>query len=580
VTPPERTPPVDVAAWAAPPPAGVHKYVPITRWLPGYRRSWLARDVPAGLTVWGLVVPAGMGYAGIAGMPLQAALYTLLVTLPLYAVFGGVRQLVVASTAASASITGATVAELGPPDGATYAAMVAVLVIATGVAFLVAGLLRLGFVAVFVPRPVMVGLVFGLGLFIMTKQLYKLFGIPEAEGTTVEVLVADLRHLGQLSVTTTAVGLGSIAVLLLFERYLGALPGALVVLLGGIALSAVANLDEHGVSTVGEVPAGLPSVVVPDLPIADVLALVATAVGLMLVITSESLAGADTLGRKHGHAVDTDQELRAYGLANVASGLLGGLASGGSMSASSVGDRAGARTPVTLLAAWVMVVLTLLFLTPVFTPLPEAVLAAIIIVAVKGLLDVPAMRRVARTSRVEYVLGLVTLLTVILWDVLPAMILGMAFAVLVMTYRASRTSVTVLAHRPGAPGVWRSHERHPGWETVPGVLVVRGDAQLFYANAATHADAIRRAVGSADPTPHTVVLDLEATRLLDVTGTEILAGLVGDLRAAGIRLLVAGVGPAVLETAGRSELRELIGPDAVRATIEEAVQAATGTMER
>ena len=579
MTPPSA-PVADVAAWAAPAPAGVRRFVPIVGWARGYDRRHLVRDLVAGTTFWGVCVPEGMGYAGIAGVPVQAGLYTLLASLLVYALFGTSRQMVVCSTAASASITAAVVADQGPTSTAAYAEMVAIVVIATGVLFLLAGLLRLGFIAVFIPRPVMTGFVFGLGIFVMAKQVSKLLGLPAPDGSTIQILAEDISNLGDLDATTAAVGLGAVAVLLLFERLARMLPAALIVLFAGIGLSSVLGLEAHGVAIVGEVPSGLPTPSAPHVEVDQLPALVAGAAGMMLVILSSSLGIATNFAQKHDYRLDTNQELVAQGMSNITSGFLGGLANGGSLADSSVNDSAGARTPVALLAAWVLVLLTVLLLTPLFTDLPEAVLAAIVLVAVKGLLKVPELRGFWHLSRPEFTLGLITLVAVIAWDVLPAMVLGVVLSILTITYRASRASVSVLARKPGTPGAWRDREQHPDWQAVPGVMVLRGDAQVFYANGEMLVTEAKRLIGAADPPPRAVVIDAEATRTLDITGQAYLARLVADLDAAGVRYAFANLSDADLEFAARAGMGDALKDGHVFETIDEAVAAMEAAISR
>jgi sulfate permease, SulP family len=509
-------------------------------------------------------------------MPVQAGLYTLVGSLILYAIFGTSRQLVVGATAAAASITASVVASQNAENANEYGEMLAVVVLAVGVLFVLGGLFRLGFIAAFIPRPVMAGFVFGLGLFIMTKQVYKVFGLPKPSGSTIQLLATDISNLDKIGWTTAAVGVGAIVTLLVFERFLPKVPGVLVVLLGGIGISAVLDLGKHGVDIVGKVPGGLPDVAIPSVSSGELAGLVAGAVGVMLVIMSEGLGAADNFAQKHHYRVDPNQELFANGLTNLASSLLGGLANGGGMSGSSVNDTAGAKTALSLVAAWVMVILTLLFLTPVFTNLPEAVLGAIVIVAVKGLIKVDEFKEFWKIHRTEFWLGTITLGAVIVWDVLPAMILGVVLAILTITYRASRSSVAVLARKPGTRDAWHALAHHKNWETVPGILVLRGNAQLFYANAEATLDEAKRLIGEARP--QAVVFDAESTRALDITGAEFFSRLVKDLHEAGIHVAIAAADQADIEFAERAGLLEAIGRENVYLTIDEAVEDLESTL--
>jgi sulfate permease, SulP family len=304
------------------------RFVPILAWAPAYRPAWLTKDLVAGFTIWGLLIPEMIAYASLAGLPPQAGLYTLLASLALYAVFGSSRQLVVAGTSASAVLVFSAVTALHPKDPAAYARLAAGFVILTGLLFVAAGLLRLGFITQFLSRPVMEGFVFGLAIFVTVGQLPKLFGLEKGEGDTIGQLVHLLGNLGQASWTTLAVGVAALGLLFALQR-VPRVPGGLVVLVAGIVVSSALRLDGHGVATVGKVPAGLPSPTLPHLHLADLWVLVSSAVGMVLVIFSEALGAAQTMADRHGYRLDPSQDMVALGLANVGSGLLGGLAAGG-----------------------------------------------------------------------------------------------------------------------------------------------------------------------------------------------------------------------------------------------------------
>jgi sulfate permease, SulP family len=295
---------VDPRAWAAPKPSGVARWMPLLRWLPGYDRGWLRSDIIAGTTVWGLLVPEMIAYAGLAGLPPQAGLYTLLVAPVAYAVFGTSRHLVAAGTSAAAVLLAAGVADVAAPGSADYVVKGAALVMLCGCVFLAAGVLRLGFVAQFLSRPVMEGFVFGLALFVTVKQLPKLFGIESGDGNTIRQFLHLLSHLGDTSGITLIVGVASLGVLFGSERYAPRVPGGLLVLGLGIAISWGFDLSQHGVAVVGKVPSGLPSVGVPDIAAGDLATLFAAAAGMALVIFSESLGAAENFARKHGYQID------------------------------------------------------------------------------------------------------------------------------------------------------------------------------------------------------------------------------------------------------------------------------------
>ena len=327
----------------APPPGpggrgGLARFVPIVDWLPRDRWSALPSDAIAGATIWGLLIPEMIAYAGLAGLPPQAGLYTLLASLGLYAIFGTSRQLVVAGTSASAVLVFSAVTALHPKDAHQYMVIASGFIVITGLIFVAAGLLRLGFITAFLSRPVMDGFVFGLAIFVTVSQLPKLFGIKKGEGDTIRQFAHLINNLGHTSVTTFAVGAIALVLLFALERYLPRVPGGLVVLVAGIAISAAANLSDHGVDTVGKIPSGLPTVVSEHITVSQLWVLIPSAVGMMLVIFSEALGAGQTFADKHGYRLDSSQEMIALGLANLGSGFLGGLACGGSLSQTAVND--------------------------------------------------------------------------------------------------------------------------------------------------------------------------------------------------------------------------------------------------
>jgi high affinity sulfate transporter 1 len=567
---------VDPRVWAAPRSSAVHRFLPITAWLPGYDYRHLLRfDVVAGATVWGLLVPEMIAYSGLAGLPPQAGLYTLLATLAAYAIFGTSRHVVVAGTSAAAVLLASTVGDLAVSQD-DYLANAAALVLFVGGLFLLAGLCRLGFIAQFLSRPVVEGFVFGLAIFVTVKQLPKLFGIEGGSGDTIRQLGHVLRNLGDTSGATLAVGAAALVLLFGLERVAPKVPGGLVALVLGILVSGALDLSSHGVAIVGKVPSGLPSVSVPSIPAGNIATLIAAAGGMLLVIFSESLGAAENFATKHGYEIDPNQELIALGVANAGSGFLGGLAAGGSLSQSAVNEGAGARSEASSLVAALLMVVTVLLLTPLFKDLPEAVLAALIIHAVSHLWKVSEFRRYYLERRVEFWLGLATLLGVIVIDVLPGLVIGVVAMLLLVVYHASRPHLGVLGRVPGFPGAYGDLGRHPDYERIPDLLVLRLESPLFYANASLVRDGVKRLVGAADPLPRAVVLEAGANADLDITSMEALEQLADALHGAGVDLALADVRQPVVETMRRSGLLAKIGAARVYHTVEEAVRSLDG----
>jgi SulP family sulfate permease len=526
---------------------GLRRYIPILSWLPHYDRAWLSLDVIAGLTLWGLVVPEAMAYAGIAGLPPQAGLYTLLAALLVYALLGTSRHLVAQATSATAALLASSVAAAlvataaaNASDPETYQAYASAFVLVTGLVFLFAGLARLGFITQFLSKPVMSGFVLGLAIFVAVGQLNKLFGVPKPEGNTVEKLIGIIKELPQANWAAFAIGAVALAALFLLPRLSQKIPAGLVVLFGAIGLSAVLDLNgKYGVEIVGTLPQGLPTLTLPQVPLTTYLAMILPAMGVLLVAYSEALGVAHEFAEKHGYEVDANQELNAHAIANLVSALFGGMIAAGSMSASAVKEGAGARSQVTNLVTWVVTIITVLFLTPLFTTLPEAVLAALIIHAVWHIIASRKLERVRLVSRTEFWCGMLALAGVLLIDVLQGMIIGVVASLLIVIYRSSRPHLSSLGRVPGVPGAYSDLDRHPENIPIPGVLILRLDVQMYYANALTVRDRAKALIEEAEPLPRVVIFDAAAQDEIDVTSTDTLKSLVKELHAKSVSL-VAG----------------------------------------
>jgi len=555
--------------------SGTGHRLAILDWLPRYDRSWLTRDVVAGLTLWGLVVPEAMAYAGIAGLPPQAGLYTLVASLLVYALFGTSRHLSVGATSATAALLAGTVASVGVASGGEgYAPTAVALVLVVAALFGLAAVARLGFVTQFLSKPVMDGFVLGLAVFVVVGQLNKLFGVSKGEGNTLEKLGHIVRELPNANAATVVVALAALVALFGLPRLSRALPAGLIVLFGSIALSAALDLEgSHDVDVAGTLPKGLPEVSLPDVPVSTWLALVPAAIGIVLVSFSEALGVAREFADKHGYEIDANRELAAHGATNLISGLFGGMIAAGGMSGSAVKEGAGARTQVANLAAWVATIVTVLLLTPLFKTLPEAVLAALIIHALWHILVARKLIAIRALSHTEFWLGWVAFAGVVLYDVLAGMLIGLVASTLLMVYRSSRPHLAVLGRARGVAGKYQDVERHPESTPVPGVLVIRLDAPLYYANALTVSELVMEAVEATDPRPRSIVFDATALDSLDITSAEMLEKLVRKLRADGIDLVIAEAHAPVVAFARRTGLLAQLGDGRIYPTVDAAVHA-------
>jgi sulfate permease, SulP family len=548
----------------------------------GYRRSWLRADLLAGLTVWAVLVPESLAYATIAGVPPVVGLYAAVASLVLYALLGSSRHLVVGPMSATAALSAAIVAGFAGGGTAEFVAFTVALAIVTGVIGFLAGLLRLGFIASFISEPVLKGFIVGLALTIIVGQLPKLFGVEKEPGNFFEQAWGLIGNLGGTSLVTLVVGLVALAVIVLLRKVVPLVPGSLVVVLLGVLAVALFDLDDRGVAIVGPIEPGLPALGLPaGLGLDDYLALAGPAVGVLLVGFAEGLGAAKTYAARAGYDIDANRELLGLGAANIGAGLSSGMVVNGSLSKTAVNGSSGARTQVSGLTVAVLTMVTLLFLTGLFEQLPEAVLAAVVIVAVVELVDVAALRALyavwtrrlgsiyGPAARADFAAAVATLLGVLVFDTLPGLFIGIAVSLVLLLYRASRPYVAVLARTPSAPGpgMWVDVARSPHGTPTPGVLVARVESGLFFANA-DHVRERLRAL-AAEHEARAVVLDAETVPFVDVTAAAMLRQLNADLERDGIRLLVArDVGQV------RDVLAHTSGPSPTYRTLDEGVAAA------
>lgn len=517
--------------------------------LRGYQGSWLRSDLLAGLSVWAVLVPEALAYASIAGVSPVVGLYASPGALVLYAALGSSRQLIVGPMAAAAVLSAATVAALVPVGGGRFVALTAALAIIAGLAALVAGLLRLGFLANFVSEPVLKGFIVGLSLTIIARQLPKLLGIAHGSGDFFAQLWHVFTHLGDVQGLTLLVGVLSLVVIIGLRRVATGIPGYLVAVLLGIAAVKLFDLDQHGVEIVGSIKSGLPTLGVPDIHASDVGALAAGGVGLMLVGFAEGLAAAKTYAARAHQQIDANRELLGLGTANLASGLSSGMVVAGSLSKTAVNASAGGRSQLSGLIVAALTIVTLLALTGLFEDLPVATLAAIVVAAVVDLVDVRALvslyraysRRLGRefgfVARPDFIAAIAALLGVLVFDPLPGLFIGISVSLLLLIYRASRPYVATLGKTAGTDGHYRDIDRHPDARTPEHIAVLRVESGLYFANA----DAVRTRILQAATPEHirAVVLDAETTPFIDVTSARMLADLTEELHDRGTQLMIA-----------------------------------------
>jgi SulP family sulfate permease len=547
----------------------ISRFIPITAWL---SESSPRVDIVAGVALAGLLVPEGMAYAGIAGVPPQMGLYAAMVGMFVYAIFGTSRQLAVTSTSSSAAMLAALVAPIALGDSARYMILATATTIAAGFIFLAGGLLKLGSVSEFISKPVLKGFVFGLALTIIVKQGPKLMGIHAGQGNFFHQAWHVFTSLPQVNPWTFTVGATAIGVMFLLGAVAPRVPSALVVLVLGTLTVPWFGLAQRGVEVVGTIHAGIPSLSWPAIGEDELADVFVGAFGIVLVLMAEALAAARTFAAKHKYEINPNQELCAIGLANVASGLAGGIIVGGGMSGTAANDAGGARTQLSTITASLSVALTLAFLLPLIRNLPEAVLGAIVVRAVAHLADVSTLKYYAKLRSGSIWGALIALFGVLQMGILKGLIFAVGLTLIALMRRLSVPQHSVLGRIPGT-GNFADVERNPETEQVPGLLIFRPNGMLFFANANHVRNDLRKEVQKAGKALRAVVLNLETCPGMDVTSLEMLEQLRDELHESDIDLWFVRVADPVRDLFGRSGFLELLGERRIFPGVDVAVNA-------
>jgi high affinity sulfate transporter 1 len=523
--------------------ATLARYAPIVRWLPAYQWSWLRFDTFAGLAVWAVLMPQAIAYASLAGAPPQAGFYAAGAAVLLYAVFGTCRALSVGPSSTPA-VTAASIVGAATVKPGQQAALLAALALGTGIAMLAAGFLRLGFIADFVSRPVVVGFVSGIAIDVIVTQFPKLLGISGGNGNTFAKLWTILTRIDGTEWRPVAIGVAGLAAIVLLQRFMPGLPAALLVVAGSIAVSRALDLKADGVAVVSNLPSSLPSFELPHIGLDNIGLVVGGGIALGLISYAESIGAARTLARRRGYEIDPNQELIALGAGNTLAGFVQGFPSDASLSRSSVADGAGARSSLNGLIVFVLLIATILWLTPLFDGLPQATLAAVIIGSIYRLIDIRGLRQLYRMDvGGDFALALIALLAVLMFGPLGGIATAVTASLLALIAKLYRPNLVVLGQAPeGATDEdvrFRNVARHPEYLTFPGLVILRFGGELFFANASYLRNAVRGLVADADPPVERVILDVSVIPRVDTTAAEVLRDLVVELEQQGIELVIA-----------------------------------------
>jgi high affinity sulfate transporter 1 len=557
------------------------RYEAVTRNVPGlvvlrtYRSRWLAKDVVAGLVLSALLVPQGMAYAELAGLPAVTGLYTSILCLVGYAIFGPSKILVLGPDSSLGPMIAATILPLLGANGdpARAVALASMLALFTGAAMVLAGAGKLGFIADLLSKPTMLGYMNGLALTILVGQLPKLFGFSVDADNFIGELAGFFSGVsaGEIVWAAAAVGIGALVLILVLQRWLPKLPAVLIAVVAAIIATTVFSLESKGVVLVGVLPQGLPSFTIPQVGWSDVLPLIGGAFGIALVALADTISTASAFAERQGDEVDGNREMVGLGAANLAAGLFQGFPVSTSGSRTAVAEQSGSKSQVTGLVGAAVITLMLLLLPGLLQNLPQPTLAAVVIAASMSLADLPATRRLWSQSRSEFILSLTAFAGVVLLGVLLGIVVAITLSVANVFRRTWWPYQAILGRRPGIAG-YHDIARHPEAELLEGCTIFRFDAPLIFANARTFRDQVL-VIARASAKPAWIIVAAEPLTDVDTTACDMLEDLVMDLDQQGVTLVFAEMKGPVKEKARQFGLGARIPDDRFFPTLGTAVKA-------
>ncbi|HSD42735.1 MAG TPA: SulP family inorganic anion transporter [Burkholderiales bacterium] len=543
-------------------------FIPSIAWLRQYPREWLRPDLTAGLTAAAVVIPKAMAYATIAGLPLQVGLYTAIVPMVVYALLGTSRPLSVSTTTTIAILAAAELGRAAPGgDAGTLIVAGATLAMLVGALLVLAAVLRLGFIANFISEPVLTGFKSGIGLVIVVDQIPKLLGVHIEKAGFFRDLLAITHALPHTSLATLLLAVLLLVLIFGLERFAPRAPAPLIAIAVAIVGSGLLGLSDAGVATVGAIPSGLPTLVWPRLDLVE--EMWPAAAGIALMSFTETIAAARAFGAPGEPRPEPNQELLAVGLGNVAGGLLGAMPSGGGTTQTAVNRKAGARTQVAELVTAAAAVATLLLLAPVIALMPQAALAAVVVAYSLDLIKPAEFGEIRRVRRIEFRWALIAFAGVVLLGTLKGILVAVIASLLALAQQAYNPPVYVIGRKRGTQVFRALSKEHPDDETWPGLLILRTEGRLFFANAQRVADKIRPLVEQAKPS--VVLLDCSAVFDIEYTAVKMLIEGEERLRQEGIAVWLAGLNPEALAVVQRSTLGETLGRERMFFNVQAAV---------
>jgi SulP family sulfate permease len=549
----------------------LEKYVPLIGWLTTYQRAWLRDDLVSGVVVGAIMIPVAMAYAQMAGVPPQQGLYSAILGMAVYAVFATSRHLKITTSSTMSIMSIAVVGPLVASGFGSYVALSSALALTVGLIMLILSFMKLGFISDFLSKSVMTGYIFGVALLIAMSQLPKVFGVSGGSGTFFEQLGQFISKLPETNVYSLALGAGTIALILIIKRTKPLIPGALVALILGTIIAGYFQLSAtHNVAVVGDIPIGMPGPTIPIINLQAIPFLIGGAVGIVFLAVGETLGTGRTFAAKYHYEINADQELLAMGAANIGSSLFQGITIDMSLSNTASGEAAGERSQLSSLVSAGVILAVVVFLAPLLRNLPSAVLGGIVLSSILGLFNFAEFKRYYAQRKTDFALACTALVGVAASDVMTGLMLAVFLSVVMLLYRASRPYIAILGQRPN--GEFSDADRHADAQPVPGLVMLRLDAPLYFFNANVARTQILAQTGSEAP-PQVILLDLGASADLDIGTTDMLRDLCSDLRAKQIDLLFAQIRSSVRDRMVKTGLLEHLGEDHLYASTAAAVAA-------
>ena len=549
----------------------ISSYIPVTQWTRSYKRDFLRPDVVAGITVGAFTIPEAIAFVSLAGLPPQVGLYSAMIGLMVYMILGSSRQLSIGPTSTLSILVGSTLGSLLIVNASQYAMIASLVAIVAGVLAILSWFFRLGFIVKFISKTVLTGFLAGIALFIASGQLPKLFGLPGSSGNFIQRIYYLIIHIDQTNLVTLAIGMGGIVFLILATKKFPKLPNSLFLVLGSIVLITFTNLTSLGVSIVGSIPPGLPALIIPDPSLIDVNTLITLAATVFLVSYIEGFLFASEYAAKNRYKVDGNQELLALGVANVAVGFFQGLPIGGALSRTALNDETGAKTPLAGGICALIILLVLLFFTGLFYNLPEAILAAIVLFVIRALVDIPHFITIYKFSKIEFLIAIVTLLSVLIFGALQGIVIGVILSVVGLLKNMYNPHIAILGRIPGTDQ-FLDIKRRPESEIISHTLIVRVDGSQIFLNTDCIKNTIIDLVDNEYKDTKLFVLDFEASSFIDYTGIEMLQDLYEELNRRGIKIKAANMYGPLRDFIRKTKLEDEIVDSEVCLSIEDCIE--------